>query len=150
MARTAGGARNGTKQREQRDHRLNKDELFQRLAQREEDYQLPAEGGGGTIRIRGLNVQEGAPFVAMLSAEGDPGDRLKRLCLLGVIAPPLTLEDLERLNDGALDIVSGIASAIMRLSGLTVGAAEDFSESTKEPKLSTSTVRKPSTGSPQR
>ena len=47
MARTGRGATNG---------RLTKDQLFEALAVREQDYTLPT---GGTIRIRGLSAKDG-------------------------------------------------------------------------------------------
>ena len=137
MAKAAGGARtNG--------HHLTKDELFSRLAIQEEDYALPS---GGTIRIRGLDVQEGAPFVATLGSAGDPADRVKRLCLLGIVEPKLEPEDLEQLSGGSLDTVTGISLAIMRLSGLLPGEAEDPFGVTKPPRASSSTARKSSAGS---
>ncbi|HLF79654.1 MAG TPA: hypothetical protein VJB57_19405 [Dehalococcoidia bacterium] len=133
MAKAAGGARNG---------HLSKEELFARLVIREEDYAIP---GGGTIRIRALNVREGAPFVGTLGKEGDPADRIKRLCLMGIIDPQFEPEDLEQLDGGSLKIISGIALAIMRLSGLLDD--DDPFAATPPPKASSSTARKSSAGS---
>ncbi len=136
--RAVGGRTNG---------HLTKDELFAKLTIPEEDYALP---GGGTIRLRGLDVQQGAPFASGLGKDGDNADRLKRLCLLGIVDPKLEPEDLEAISGGSLEIVSGIAVAVMRLSGMWPGEAEDFFEQTQQPKVSSSTARKRSGGSRQK
>lgn len=139
MAKDAGGARSNG--------HLTKEEFFKSTAIKERDFTLP---GGGKIRLRGLNVREGAPFVAGLASEGDPVDRMKKLCLMGIIEPKLELEDLERLDDEAVGVVSTIAGAVMQLSGLVGADTADFFDETRESNSSTSTAPKRSTGSRQR
>ena len=136
MATTGRGATNG---------RLSKDQLFEALAVREQDYTLPT---GGTIRIRGLSAKDGMA-VAGRDEEEDALARVKRVCRMGIVDPVLDDADLDRLDEMSSNVVSDIAMAILRLSGLT-GQAEDFSEPTPASKASSTTARKSSTGSRRR
>lgn len=137
MAKDAGGARTNS--------HLTKDELFTKLAVPEGDYELPT---GGTIRIRGLDINEG--LVALQEAGDDASARLKRICLLGIIEPKLEPEDLERIGVSSADLVSDIALAIIRLSGMLPEQVSDFLANTPQPSPSSSTARRRSTGSRRR
>ena len=140
MDAQAGGARtNG---------HLSKEQLFQNLAVREEDYTLPT---GGTIRIRGLPVDEGMTAIATMGDEQSAADeRVKRICLLGIVDPKLEPEDMEAMGKLSANALSDVAVAIIRLSGLVTEDVETFLETTRQPKRSSSTARKSSAASRQK
>lgn len=145
MADDAGGAR-------QNGHHLTKEELFEKLKLREEDFALP---GGGVIRIRGLSVNHGALLLPTVQTEGEItdtifADRCKRVCLAGIVDPPLEPEDLETLGERSANLTSEIAAAIIRLSGVDEKEAKDFFDGTPARSPSSSTARKRSTGSRQK
>ena len=112
MGEKAGGARN------QQRH-LTREELLGKLLVREQDVELP---GLGLVRIRGLNVDEG--LAAAQSESESMGDRLKRICLLGLVEPKLELADLEELGHASLGGLSTLVERIVALSGL--GSGDSF------------------------
>lgn len=140
MAKDAGGARaNG---------HLTKEQLLAALAVREEDYDLAGIEGilnFGTIRIRGLNVSDGLPA---LQQQDDPAARLKMICLMGIVEPKLTPEDLDELGECSAELVSNLALRIMQISGMVADEVQAFLPQTGALKRSSSTAPKSSTGSP--
>ncbi len=130
MARTsAGGATKGN---------LTKDELLAKLRRREKPFELP---GGGAIRIQGLSVDDFSAVRSMGEEDTEGSELFKRVCLLGIVEPELTAEDLEALGESDLGSVTAIANAIMQLSGmLDTGEAEDFTSDTQNGKGSSSTA----------
>jgi len=120
MAKTAGGVRT----------RLTKDQLLAALRTRREEFEL---AGVGTIIIESISVDRYA------AAQGDLGemtstDALKRICLLGVVEPALTSDDLEELGKSDVGLVNEVANRIMKLSGLIGGDTSRFLTPTKAQK----------------
>ena len=118
MAKAAGGVRT----------RLTKDQLLAALKTRREEFEL---AGVGTIIIESISVDRYA------AAQGDLGemtstDALKRICLLGVVEPALTSDDLEELGKSDVGLVNEVANRIMKLSGLIGGDTSRFLTPTKE------------------
>lgn len=127
---------------------LTKDELFEAVKTREEDFQLPS---GGIIRLRGVDVNDGLDAIRGAGGETGLADRMKRICLLGIIVPKLDAADLERLGEGSAGVVDKIAIRIMAISGLLDDEdVSGFLPKTQESKASSSTAPKSSAGSRRR
>jgi hypothetical protein len=120
MATKAGGVRESKP-------RLTKDQLLEALRTRRQEYELD---GVGTITIESISVDR---FAAVQGDLGDmnTADALKRICLLGVVEPALSPEDLEALGAADVGIINDLANAIMRVSGLVGDKASRFLGSTK-------------------
>lgn len=122
MATKTGGAG------KQPQKRLTKDELLQALRTRQEEVEI---AGLGTITIESISVDRYA------AAQGDLGelsstDALKRICLLGVVDPVLTPEDLDALGASEIGLINGLANRIMRQSGLIGDDTSRFLAPTKD------------------
>ena len=120
MATKAGGVRESKP-------RLTKDQLLEALKTRRQEYELD---GVGTITIESISVDR---FAAVQGDLGDmnTADALKRICLLGVVEPALSPEDLEALGAADVNAVNNLANAIMRVSGLVGKEADRFLGNTK-------------------
>jgi len=120
MATKAGGVRESKP-------RLTKDQLLDALKTRREEYDLD---GVGSVLIESISVDR---FAAVQGDLGDmnTADALKRICLLGVVEPALSPEDLEALGAADVSAINNLANAIMRVSGLVGDEANRFLESTK-------------------
>ena len=107
MATKAGGVRESKP-------RLTKDQLLEALKTRRQEYELD---GVGTITIESISVDR---FAAVQGDLGDmnTADALKRICLLGVVEPALSPEDLEALGAANMGAVTLLANAIMDVSDL--------------------------------
>jgi hypothetical protein len=107
MAKEAGGARISKP-------RLTKDQLLDALRTRRQEYELD---GVGTIIIEGISVDR---FAAVQGDVGDmsTSDALKRICLLGVVEPTLSPEDLEALGAADVGTINELSNAILQVSGL--------------------------------
>lgn len=117
---------------------LTKDELLAKLRRREKPFDLP---GGGSIRIQGLSVDDFSAVRSMGEEDTESSALFKRVCLLGIVEPKLSADDLEALGESDLGAVTAIANEIMRLSGmLDTGEAEDFTKDTQNGKGSSSTA----------
>lgn len=117
---------------------LTKDELLAKLRRREKQFSLPA---GGSIRIQGLSVNDFSAVRSMGEEETESSDLFKRVCLLGIVEPELSADDLEALGSSDLGAVTAIATAIMQLSGmLEEGKAADFTAAIQSGKGSSSTA----------
>ena len=136
MARKAGGA--GTKH-------LTKDELFDKLSVRTEEFELP--GGAGTITLQSVPLRHIRNLTGV-DAEMETNEALKRICLVGIRDPELAPEDLDRLDDSNAGAVNVIANRIMELSGMMGDGAAAFLGTTPPPKDSSTTASKSSDGSP--
>jgi len=120
MAEKAGGARISKV-------RLTKEQLLDALKTRREEFEVT---GIGSIVIESISVDRYA------AAQGDLGelsstDALKRICLLGVVEPVLTPDDLEALGKSDVGFINELANHIMRLSGLIGGDTGRFLTPTK-------------------
>jgi len=120
MATKAGGARSSKP-------RLTRDQLLEALRTRRQEYELD---GVGTVLIESISVDR---FAAVQGDLGDmnTADALKRICLLGVVEPALSPEDLEALGGADVGTINDLANAIMQISGLIGKSAERFLASTK-------------------
>lgn len=125
MAKRTGGA--GSKKRRSKNtkKRLTKDELFEAIAPRTDEFELPDEAGGGTILLRGLNGVQGFEQLKGLDADAHL-DRIKQLLLMGVVEPELDLEDVSRLADSAAGLIEQIGNRIMDLSGFQMAGIDAF------------------------
>ena len=121
MATKAGGARSSKP-------RLTRDQLLEALRTRRQEYELD---GVGTVLIESISVDR---FAAVQGDLGDmnTADALKRICLLGVVEPALSPEDLEALGASDVSAINNLANAIMRVSGLVGDGASRFLANTKE------------------
>ncbi len=118
---------------------LTKDELLEKLRRREKHLDLP--GGLGSICIQGLSVDDFSAVRSMGEEETESADLFKRVCLLGIVDPELSADDLEALGKSDLGAVTAIANEIMQLSGMMdSGDAADFTEDTQKEKESSSTA----------
>jgi len=120
MAKKAGGARKG-------EHRLTRDELLAALKTRQQEYNLD---GVGTIIIEGVNADDFATATGGVADMTDI-DAMKRICLIGVVDPVLTPDDLEALGQGKIGLIVDLSQAILRLSGMLQGDPDRFLQSTK-------------------
>jgi len=120
MAKGAGGVRESKP-------RLTKDQLLDALKTRREEYDLD---GVGSVLIESISVDR---FAAVQGDLGDmnTADALKRICLLGVVEPALSPEDLEALGASDVSAINNLANAIMRVSGLIGDGASRFLGTTK-------------------
>jgi hypothetical protein len=120
MATKAGGVRESKP-------RLTKDQLLDALKTRREEYDLD---GVGSVLIESISVDR---FAAVQGDLGDmnTADALKRICLLGVVEPALSPEDLEALGTSDVSAINNLANAIMRVSGLIGDGASRFLGNTK-------------------
>lgn len=123
MARRASGAGARTSPNGTGPKRLTKDELLAQLKTREEDYELP--NGSGTVRLRSVAVKDYATIEGF-GKEGQTEDALKRICLLGIVEPALSPEDLEALTEADIGVATALATRIMQLSGMLPGGAAAF------------------------
>ena len=123
---------------------LTKDELLAKLRRREKQLDLPESVGGGRFRIQGLAVDDFKAVRSMGDEETESSDLFKRVCMLGIIEPELTVDDLEALGESDLGAVTAIANEIMRLSGMLAddveGGADGFFGATRNGKGSSSTA----------
>ena len=123
---------------------LTKDELLAKLRRREKELDLPKSAGGGALRIQGLSVNDFAAVRSMGAEETDSSDLFKRVCLLGIVEPDLSADDLEALGESDLGAITAIANEIMALSGMldedAAGGAADFFGATRNGKESSSTA----------
>ena len=136
---------------------LSKEELFATLGTVYEDHEV-AEGK--TIKIRSLGFNEFTE--AVRKGIEDIGTAMKRICLLGIVEPELSLDDLETIDKAQGGKVYDIGNAILRLSGITMPtpregetlqqAAQrefgDFFASTRTSSNSMASVSSGSDGSP--
>lgn len=93
---------------------LTKEELLSQMGERRETFSLP---NGGKITLRSIDVQSGFDFFGGGSTQQDIADRTKKICLLGIVEPQLSLEDLTALDNARFGIVEKLAQKIMELSG---------------------------------
>ncbi len=133
MAKRTGGAGKNSKKR------LTKDELLAQLATRTEEFQLPEEAGGGTIVLRGLSGSQAFDELKGFKGEQDM-DRIKRLLLLGIVEPELTLEDLSALGNCSAGLLETIGNAINKLSGFYTPGVDAFLALIQQQKESSSSA----------
>lgn len=118
MAKAA-GAGGSTKQKY-----LTKEELLDQMQEQRATYELP---GGGLIQLRSLDVKTGLDFFGTQTSDNQAiSDRTKKICLLGIVEPELSLEDLEALERARFGAVNQIATKVLELSGMAGTAAADF------------------------
>ncbi len=137
MAKPTGGA--GTKQRAKSKKRLTRDELLDQLAPRTEEFELPDEAGGGTILLRGLSGSQAFDELKGLDNETDL-ERVKRLLLLGIVEPELSLEDLIALGESSAGLLEQIGNRINVLSGFSMPGLDAFLALIQQQKESSSTA----------
>ena len=115
MATKAGGARSSKP-------RLTRDQLLEALRTRREEYELD---GVGTVLIESISVNR---FAAIQSELGElsSSETNKRICLLGLVDPVLTPEDLDVLGEADMGLVGKLANRIMDIGGMDVKAAQRF------------------------
>jgi len=115
MATKAGGVRESKP-------RLTKDQFLEALKTRREEYELD---GVGTVLIESISVNR---FAAIQSEIGElsPSETNKRICLLGLVDPVLTPEDLDALGNADMGLVGKLASRIMDIGGVDVKEAQRF------------------------
>ena len=100
---------------------------------------LPEEAGGGTIVLRGLSGSQAFDDLKSLKGEDDL-DRIKRLMLLGIVEPELTLEDVSMLADCSAGLLEQIGNKIMDLSGFAIPGIDAFLALIQQQKESSSSA----------
>jgi len=141
MARKTGGAGTKPKRSKSTKKRLTKDELFERLAPRSEEFELPEEAGGGTILLRGLSGPQGFEQLKGLDDKDDL-ERIKRLLMMGIVEPELDLDDVSRLAESSAGLLERIGNRIMDLSGFQMAGLEAFLALIQQQKESSSGASK--------
>jgi len=75
---------------------------------------------GGSVLVRGLNVQDGLDLLGR--RKGEPVEDMLDAFISGVVEPKFSDEDKAWLRGKSLQVVSRVNSAFLRLSGLGAGA----------------------------
>jgi len=121
MAKGAGGVRESKP-------RLTKDQLLDLLSVRQQEYEID---GLGTVLVQGVAVNR---YEQIQAVDDDPNsmDSVKRICLIGLIEPELTAEDLDALAEKDAGRLAALSNVILDLSGLRKDSKPiDFLVSTK-------------------
>ena len=105
-------------------HRLTKAELLEQMSEQRETFTLP---GGGTIVLRSLGTREGVEHFGTTTTDSQTiAERTRKICLLGIVEPPLEPEDLEALETARFGALNQIATKILELTGIVGDGAANF------------------------